>query len=130
MLAKDSQYKLLADFFHTGTKLTYKKGDFVIRPGESPPGVFYIEHGLVKAYDITKYGEENLLIIRRDGEFLGLTWAITGEDRHIIYEALAPSETWLVSQTQFTKFLQKQASAALPLLEMVPHMNRKNSPPI
>src|ERR1700722_18184556 len=98
MLAKDSQYKLLADFFHTGTKLTYKKGEFVIRPGESPPGVFYIESGLVKAYDITKYGEENLLIIRKEGEILALTWAITGQDRHIIYQALAPTTVWQISK--------------------------------
>ena len=89
MLATDIELNTLVDFFHQGTRLTYKKGEFIIRPGESPPGVFYIETGLVKAYNITKYGEENLLIIRKDSELLGLTWAITGEDRHIIYQALA-----------------------------------------
>ena len=57
MLAVKDQAQSLEDLFHSGTKLTYKKGEFVIRPGESPPGVFYISEGLVRAYDITKYGE-------------------------------------------------------------------------
>src|SRR6201995_2359299 len=91
MLANANELRVLVNLFHSGTKLTYSKGEFIIRPGESPPGVFYVETGLVKAYDITKYGEENLLIIRKAGEFLGLTWAVTGQDRQIIYSALAPT---------------------------------------
>ena len=53
MLADKDQSQSLEDLFQQGTKLTYKKGEFVIRPGESPPGVFYISEGLVRAYDIT-----------------------------------------------------------------------------
>src|SRR3984957_18424719 len=98
MLATSKDRAALVNLFHTGNKLTYSKGEFVIRPGESPPGVFYIESGLVKAYDITKYGEENLLIIRKEGEILALTWAITGQDRHIIYQALAPTTVWQISK--------------------------------
>src|SRR3954465_6359373 len=101
MLANANEMRTLVNFFHGGTKLAYSKGEFIIRPGESPPGVFYIEQGLVKAFDITKYGEENLLIIRKDGEFLGLTWGVTGEDRHIIYAALAPTTVWLVQRQAF-----------------------------
>lgn len=96
MLANDRQLQALVDFFHTGRKLQYGKGEFIVRPGEETPGVFYIEHGLVKTYDITKYGEENLLILRKDGEFLGLTRAITGKDRHVLNAALAPTMVWLV----------------------------------
>jgi CRP-like cAMP-binding protein len=65
MLTTTSHHDALVNLFRKGTRLTYRKGEFVIRPGESPSGIFYISHGLVKAYDITKYGEENLLIIRK-----------------------------------------------------------------
>jgi CRP-like cAMP-binding protein len=91
MLAGAPELRALVDFFHSGTKLAYSKGDFIIRPGAHPPGIFYIERGLVKAYDITKYGEENTLIIRKSGEFLGLTWGVTGQDKRIIYAAIAPT---------------------------------------
>ena len=62
MLAQSSQSAKLVDLFKaTGFKQTFKKGDYIIHPGETPSGVYYIEQGLVKAYDITKYNEENLL---------------------------------------------------------------------
>src|SRR6185369_6715947 len=127
MLANANELRALVNFFHGGTKLTYSKGEFIIRPGESPPGVFYIEEGLVKAYDITKYGEENLLIIRKTGEFLGLTWAMTGQDRHIIYSALAPTTVWLVSRPNFTDFIQQHPEASLPVIDTLTDMYRLHS---
>lgn len=127
MLANANELRALVNLFHSGTKLAYSKGEFIIRPGESPPGVFYIESGLVKAYDITKYGEENLLIIRKKGELLGLTWAITGQDRHIIYSALAPTEVWLIPRDQFREYLRANPASALPVTDMITDMYRLHS---
>ena len=127
MLTGQAEQQTLVNLFHQGTKLTYKKGEFIIRPGDTPSGVFYIQSGLVKAYDITKYGDENLLIIRRAGEILGLTWAITGQDRHIIYAALAPTTVLLISRDQFTSFLHTNPKAALPLIDMLVDMYRMHS---
>lgn len=127
MLANADEMGALVNFFHGGTKLTYSKGEFIIRPGESPPGVFYLEEGLVKSYDITKYGEENLLIIRKTGEFLGLTWAVTGQDRHIIYAALAPTTVWVVNRDAFQEFIRKNPSAALPVIDTITDMYRLHS---
>lgn len=127
MLTTDSQQNALVNLFHQGTRLTYRKGEFVIRPGETPSGVFYITSGLVKAYDITKYGEENLLIIRKAGEVLGLTWAITGHHRNIMYATLAPTELLQISRQQFVDFLHTNPQAALPLVDMVVDMYRLHS---
>ena len=127
MLTTDSQYGALVNLFHQGTSLAYKKGEFVIRPGETPSGIFYIKSGLVKAYDITKYGEENLLIIRKPGEILGLTWAITGENRNIIYATLAQSELLQITREQFITYLRTTPEAALPLVDMVIDMYRLHS---
>jgi len=127
MLTTESQHNALVNLFHQGTKLTYKKGEFVIRPGETPSGVFYIKSGLVKAYDITRYGEENLLIIRKSGEILGLTWAITGQNRNIIYATLSPCELFQISREQLVTFLRTTPEAALPLVDMVVDMYRLHS---
>lgn len=105
----------------------YEKGEFVIRPGSAPQGVYYILSGLVKAYDITKYGEENLLIIRKPGEILGLTWAITGEDHHIIYSTLAKTELLQITREQFDTFIHTNPNAALPLVDMLVDMYRIHS---
>src|ERR1043165_8166756 len=98
MLASDKQVGALVALFRGGSTLKYHKGEYIIRPGEAPSGVFYIEEGLVKAFNISKYGEENLLIIRKEGEIFPLIWALTGEERDINYEALVPTVVWRLSQ--------------------------------
>jgi CRP/FNR family transcriptional regulator len=127
MLTDDGQSAALVNLFHQGTRQVYEKGEFIIRPGGPPQGVFYILTGLIKAYDITKYGEENLLIIRKPGEVLGLTWAITGEDRHIIYSALARSELLQISREEFVNFVRTNPAAALPLVDMLVDMYKLHS---
>jgi len=127
MLTADSPSNELINLFHQGTRLTFNKNEFIIRPGGTPSGVFYISSGLVKAYDITKYGDENLLIIRKAGEILGLTWAVTGEDRQIIYTALAPTTVFRLDRTQFVAALQAKPQIALPLVDMLVDMYRLHS---
>jgi CRP/FNR family transcriptional regulator len=127
MLTDDGQTAALVNLFHQGTRQVYEKGEFVIRPGGPPQGVFYILSGLVKAYDITKYGEENLLIIRKAGEVLGLTWAITGEDRSILYSALARTELLHITREQFIGFVRNNPQAALPLVDMLVGMYKLHS---
>jgi len=113
--------------FKAGTRLKYKKGEFIIRPGEHPQGVFYIETGLVKAYYITKYGEENLLIIRKEHEIFPLIWAVTGQERHIIYQTLGPTTVWRLSREDYTKHLGKHPEAMASLLSMTMEMYRIHS---
>lgn len=127
MLINPAHQKVLTDFFKQGTRLTYKKGEFIIRPGETPPGVFFIEKGLVKSYDITKYGEENLLVIRHDGELLGMTWVLTHKPKQVMYAALAPTIAWVINSEKFIAFLENTPEAALPLLQMVTEMYRVTS---
>jgi CRP/FNR family cyclic AMP-dependent transcriptional regulator len=128
MLANFKQTAELVEVFRSaGRELTYRKGDYIIRPGESPPGIFYIYKGLVKAYDITKYGEENLLIIRKEHELFPLIWAITGQERHVIYEALAPTTVWQIDRERFLEYTQSHPEALAPLLDMVIEMYRLHS---
>lgn len=127
MLTTHSETTALVNLFHSGTRLRYAKGEYIIRPGGTPPGVFFISEGLVKAFDITKYGEENLLIIRKPGELLCLTWAITGEERDIIYAALAPTTLLQVSREDFLQAIRANANVALPLVDMLTDMYRQHS---
>src|SRR5438270_1754105 len=110
MIATMKQTAEFVEFFRLhGVKQTFQKGDTIIRPDESPPGVFYIYQGLVKAYDITKYNEENLLIIRKQDEIFPLIWAVTGRERDVTYQALAPTVTWQIKRQAFLKFVMGNA---------------------
>jgi CRP/FNR family transcriptional regulator len=128
MLANFKQTAELVEVFRSaGRELNYRKGDYIIRPGESPSGIFYIYKGLVKAYDITKYGEENLLIIRKEHEIFPLIWAITGLEGHVIYEALAPTTVWQIDRERFLEYMHSHPEALAPLLDMVVEMYRLHS---
>ncbi len=127
MLASDKQFAALVHLFHGGTRLTYKKGEYIIRPGEVPGAVYFIEAGLVKAFNISKYGEENLLIIRKEQEVFPLIWALTGQEKDIIYQALSPTVIWRLDHETYISFIKHHLSAILPLLDMVTEMYRIHS---
>ena len=128
MLANLKQMAELVDVFSKyGVKKTFKKGDFIIHPGEQPPGVFYIVQGLVKAYDITKYGEENLLIIRKQDEIFPLIWAIEGIERSIVYQTVAQTVVLEITREKFEEQIIKHPGALAPLLDMTIEMYRLHS---
>ena len=113
------------EFFRAhGVTQNFRKGDYVIRQGDAPHGVFYIYQGLVKAYDITKYNEENLLIIRKQDEIFPLIWALTGHEHNIIYQALAPTTTLRIDRKDFLDLLKKHPDTLMPLLDMTLEMYR------
>jgi CRP/FNR family transcriptional regulator, cyclic AMP receptor protein len=127
MLASSRQFASLVNLFTEGTKLTYKRSEYIIRPGELPNNVFFIESGLVKAFNISKYGEENLLIIRKDQEVFPLIWALTGQEREIIYQAMTPTIVRRIDRQKYLDYLHSHPSAMLPILDMVTEMYRIHS---
>lgn len=127
MLASPRQFAALTELFESGTKLSYRKGEYVIRPGEAPNNIYYIQEGLIKAYNISKYGEENLLIIRKSQEVFPLIWALTGQERDIIYQAISPSVLWRIDRDKYLDFMHTHPGAMLPILDMVTEMYRIHS---
>jgi CRP-like cAMP-binding protein len=125
MLATMQQTAEFVEFFRLhGVKQSFQKNDTIIRPDGPPQGVFYIYKGLVKAYDITKYNEENLLIIRKQDEIFPLIWAVTGRERKVTYQALAPTTTWQISRQVFLEFISSSPDSLPPLLDMTMEMYR------
>jgi CRP/FNR family transcriptional regulator len=126
MRSPNDRYEALKATFQRGRHLTFKKGEFIIRPGDTPPGIFYIESGLIKAYDITKYGEENLLIVRHEGEVFPLIWAVTGQERSVIYQAITPASLFRISRKDFLKEIEHPDNV-LAVLDMTIEMYRLHS---
>jgi len=127
MLATQAQTAKLIAAFHKGTRLTYQKGEYIVRPGEAPSAVYYIDQGLVKAFNISKYGEENLLIIRQEHEIFPLIWAITGQEHEIIYQSLSPTTVWRIDRKQYLDYLQNHPDVLPPLLDMAIENYRRHS---
>jgi CRP-like cAMP-binding protein len=120
------QVKLKA-FFHSHTRVQYKKGDLIIRPEDEPSGIFLIEWGFVKAYTLTKYGEENLLLVRGSGSVFPLIWAFTGEHRSVSYEAMEETSLWRVGKPEYLEFLDKNPDILPLILDMAVEAYRLHS---
>ena len=105
-------------FFKAHTRQQFKKGEIIVRPEDAPNGVFLIEWGFVKAYTMTKYGEENLLIVRGSGGVFPLIWAFTGDHHNVTYEAMEPTSLWRVSRADYIDFLDKNPNVLPVILDM------------
>jgi CRP/FNR family transcriptional regulator len=127
MGSTELEREALLGIFRQGTRLVYDKGEFIIRPGEYPPGVFYIDEGFVRAYHVTKYGEENLLIMRKTHEIFPLIWGVTGQERAVIYQAMSPVRVRRVSQQHFKEQLEHNPGIIPSLLELTIEMYRVHS---
>jgi CRP/FNR family transcriptional regulator len=76
--------------FNEGSLLRYSKGEALIQSHEEPQGVFLIKEGFVKAYSITRTGNESLLLIHQTGDFIPLPWALDGaHTTGLRYEAMS-----------------------------------------
>ena len=128
MVATNLQKAELVEVFkEVGKKQIWQKNDYIIGPNQQPPGIFYIDSGLVKAYDLTKYNEENLLIVRKSNEIFPLIWAITGQERSVIYQALDKTITWRIERSDFLKLLEDNKSIMNRILDMTVEMYRLHS---
>lgn len=127
MATQFQKWGVLDSFFKSHTRLQYKKGETIVRPEDDPSGVFLIEWGFVKAYTMTKYGEENLLIVRGTGGVFPLIWAFTGEHRHVTYEAMEATSLWRVPKGEYLEFLEKNPDVLPVILDMAIEAYRLHS---
>jgi CRP-like cAMP-binding protein len=127
MLADKAAFEQLISFFHTGTQLHYKKGESIVRAGDEPRGIYFITSGFVKAYAITKYGEENVLIVRKKDDLFPLIWAFTGLHRDITYQAMSDTTLWRIAKSDFLAFLKKNEHTVAAVLDMAVEAYRLHS---
>ena len=69
----------LDKFFSKFKKLHYKKGELILRGGDSPQGVYFIDKGYVKDYSISKEGEELMLILFKPEDFFPMQWVFNNK---------------------------------------------------
>lgn len=83
--AEKAKEEDLESYFNDGRMLQYSKGETIIDGMNEPDGVYIIKEGFVKAYTLTKDGQENLLLVHDTGEFIPLLWALDGTHTEGLY---------------------------------------------
>lgn len=81
----------ISRFFKTGSQIHYKKGEVILRPEDTPSGMYYIEKGFIKAYSLTSNGAENIYILFQPGDMFPHRWEfIQGFEKVLSYESISP----------------------------------------
>lgn len=97
--------KTLEAFFCRYTRLTYRKGDVILRAEDTPRGVLYLIKGYVRQFAVSRSGTTLILHIFKPGSFFPATWVINNEPNRYYLEAVTPVDLWRAPKEAVRKFL-------------------------
>lgn len=110
--------KTISNFFKTSPEYSYRKGETILRAGDIPSGVYFIEKGFVKAYSVMLDGSENLWLIHKPGELFPGPWIFGFETGNLTFEAVTPVVIRRRSKDEALAFLDSNPNATREALNM------------
>jgi CRP/FNR family transcriptional regulator, cyclic AMP receptor protein len=111
----------LSQLFNQGRRVVYQKDDVIIRPGDTPSGLYYIVSGWVKAYSLCKNGEPNIIMTLCPGEVFPIAWAVSGSTRDVGFGALGNTEVQRISLEQFLQAAKTDVAIMQEAVEALAH---------
>lgn len=117
-MPQNAQKKLL-DFFLHHKKLVYKKGATIIRPEESPAGVYFVLEGYVKDYSLSPDGKSLNLILFKEKDIFPHNWIFNKIKNDHIFEAFTDCILLKSSREEFMEFLKKNPDVLLIVTQNV-----------
>lgn len=104
---QEQAFKKLNFFFSGFKKLSFKKGETLLRADEEPRGVLYLTKGYVKLYSLSKNAQQLTLIIFKPEDFFPMMWAINGTPNAYYVETMTEVELYKAPRQEFLKFIRK-----------------------
>lgn len=96
----------ISNFFSKFKEHHYKKGEVILRAGDSPQGVYFIKKGYVKDYSISKEGEELILIIFKPQDFFPMRWVFNNQPNDHYFETMTEVDIWHCPKEDFIAFIE------------------------
>lgn len=96
----------LNSFFSKFKKYRYKKNEVILRGGDSPQGVYFINKGFIRDYTVSKEGEELTLIIHKPGDFFPALWIFNNRQNLHYFGAMNAVELWRCPKEDFVNFIK------------------------
>lgn len=119
----------LENFFSQYPEKRFKAGSTVLSSSTTPSGVFYINKGFVRAYTISKDGEEISLYIRPQGLFFPMGWAISKTTSTKEFDAITDVTVHIAPRPDVEKFLKDNPDVLFEfssrLVMLINNLNRQ-----
>jgi CRP-like cAMP-binding protein len=106
----------LAHFFAEYSPQAFPKGHVIIAAFSTPPGIYYLESGLVKQYSLSPEGDEFIVNVYKPGTFFPMIWAMTGKPNVFFFETLEPSAIRRAPAEKVIEFLHQEPKVLFDLL--------------
>lgn len=111
--------EVVEKFFYKFTKLSYGKGEVVIRNQEPPTGVFYLSKGFVRQYAVSQSGEMLVLHVFKPGSFFPMWWAINDTTNRYTYDTVTPVEIYRAQKHEVLHFVLSQPDVLMDLTSRI-----------
>jgi len=98
-------------FFSKCSQLKYKKGEIIVRGGETPKGVYFLRKGFTRLFNVSAKGEELTKIIYKPGDIFPFIWAINETPNDYFLEAMTSTNLCRAPRSEFIKFLENNPEA-------------------
>ncbi|MDP2638138.1 MAG: Crp/Fnr family transcriptional regulator [Candidatus Levybacteria bacterium] len=106
-------------FFSKFEILNYRKGESVIRPEDTPRGVYYVKSGYVKMNLILENGRELTVNIFKKGSYFPMMWAISNISNTYYYQVMSKSQLRRIPKEKFLDFLRGNPDVVFELLSRI-----------
>jgi CRP/FNR family cyclic AMP-dependent transcriptional regulator len=106
-------------FIKNGQKLKYKKGEILIRGGEEPDGIYFLQEGIVKMSTFFTNGSEITFNLFKPNAFFPMIWALAEINNSYDFCAITDIVVYKVSKKETLLFLQKENEIYLKLVKRI-----------
>lgn len=107
MTGKTDLFGQMKTFFSEHRLYVYKKREILLRPDDTPSGVYYVKKGYIRLYSLSADGQEFTFIIFQPGDVFPLMWAVNDTSNKQYLEALTAVEVWKAPKDALLTFLDK-----------------------
>ncbi len=100
---------------------SYKKGQMIFYESAFPQGLFCVNSGKIKVYQLGEQGKEQILRLTKEGDVLGYRALLSGGKYSGSASALEDSSVCFIPKEIVFALLDKNASLSMQLLKILSH---------
>lgn len=116
---KNSVQTMIQSFYNAYDPVEVKKNRIIIREGEEPQGVYFLEDGEVGQCDITASGATIIVNVFKGGAFFPMSWAINRTRNEYFFKTLSDTRLRIAPANEVVRFIRDNPEVMFDLLSRV-----------
>ena len=98
---------------------TYKKGQLIFKQGSYPHGLYCVNSGKTKLYQLAENGREQIVRLTKEGDILGYRALLSGEQYTSSAEALQDCSVCFIPRNIFFKLIETNSNLSMQVMKLL-----------